>query len=152
MKAKVGKGTKVWKHTNLFGCTIGENCVIGSYVEIQNDVIVGNKVKIGSHSFIPTGAVIEDKVYIGHHVVFTNDKYPRATNPNGSLQKPGDWENLATIVKKGASIGSNATILPGVTIGENAMVGAGSVVTKNVQDGSVVAGNPARPLSYNKKR
>lgn len=147
-KAKIGKHTKVWHFANLYGCTIGKSCIIGAYVEIQDGVVIGNKVKIGSHSFLPTGVTIEDEVYIGHHVVFTNDKYPRSLNPDGTLQKPGDWENLPTFVKRGASIGSNATILPGITIGEYAMVGAGSIVTKNVPPRAIVVGNPARIVRF----
>lgn len=140
----IGANTKIWHFANLFECRVGRDCIIGSYVEIQAGVVVGNTVKIGSHSFVCTGVTIEDACYIGHHVVFTNDKYPRATNLDGSTKKTGDWEMLPTIVKKGASIGSNTTILCGITIGEKALVGAGSVVTKNVPDSAIVVGNPAR--------
>ena len=144
--ARIGKNTKIWHFANLFGCHIGNDCVIGSFVEIQSGVVVGNKVKIGSHSFICTGVTIEDEAFIGHHVVFTNDKFPRSTNPAGSLQTPADWKCLPTIVKKGASIGSNATILCGITIGAKALIGAGSVVTRDVPDQAIVVGNPARVI------
>lgn len=144
--ATIGKNTKIWHFANLFQCSVGNDCVIGSYVEIQKGVKVGNKVKIGSHSFICTGVTIEDESYVGHHVVFTNDKYPRSTNPDASLKKPGDWKSLATVVKYGASIGSNATILPGITIGKYALVGAGSVVTRDVPERGIVVGNPARVI------
>src|SRR6266480_2629231 len=128
-RCKIGKRTKIYDFVNLYDCTIGEACIIGTFVEIQKDVIIGDKVKIESHSFICSGVTIEDAVFIGHHVVFTNDKYPRATSDEGNLKKANDWKLEKTIVKNNASIGSNATILPGVTIGENALIGAGSVVT-----------------------
>src|SRR6266480_5687460 len=137
-RCKIGKRTKIYDFVNLYDCTIGEACIIGTFVEIQKDVIIGDKVKIESHSFICSGVTIEDAVFIGHHVVFTNDKYPDATDQ--------DWKLEKTIIKKNASIGSNATILPGVTVGENALVGAGSVVTKDVPKNTIVVGNPAKVI------
>jgi UDP-2-acetamido-3-amino-2,3-dideoxy-glucuronate N-acetyltransferase len=127
-------------------CTIGDDCKIGTFVEIQTGVTVGSRVKISSHSFLCEGVTIEDDVFIGHGVVFTNDKYPRATTPEGALQTADDWTISPILVKHGASIGSNATILCGVTIGEKAIVGAGSVVTKDVPAHTIVVGNPARVL------
>lgn len=128
----------------MYGCKVGNNSSIGSFVEIQKDVVIGDRIKIQSHSFICEGVIIEDDVFIGHHVVFINDNYPRSINKSGRLKTKGDWKLLKTLVKKGASIGSNSTILGGITIGENAMVGAGSVVTKNVEENAIVVGNPAR--------
>jgi len=150
-KCKVGSETVICDFVNLYECTIGNRCLIGTFVEIQKKVFIGNNVRIQSHSFICEGVVIEDNVFIGHHVVFTNDKYPRSTNPDGSLKKPSDWNLENVHVKKGASIGSNATIVGPVTIGEDAMVGAGSVVIKDVPKHSVVVGNPARPLKSSKR-
>jgi UDP-2-acetamido-3-amino-2,3-dideoxy-glucuronate N-acetyltransferase len=129
---------------NLYGCTIGRETRIGPFVEIQREVIVGERCKISSHSFVCTGVIIEDEVFIGHGVMFTNDRYPRAANHDGSPQAPGDWPLLPTRVRRGASIGTNATVLPGVTIGAFAMVGAGAVVTGDVPDYAIVAGVPAR--------
>lgn len=129
---------------NLYGCTIGAETKIGTFVEIQKNAVVGARCKISSHSFICEGVVIADEVFIGHGVMFTNDRYPRAANPNGALQTEADWKVIPTRVKRGASIGSNATIVPGVTIGEGALVGAGAVVTKDVPDRAIVAGVPAR--------
>ncbi len=129
---------------NLYGCAVGDDTKIGAFVEIQKNAFVGARCKISSHSFICEGVHIEDEVFIGHGVIFTNDRKPRATNPDGSLQGEADWAVERTLVKKGASIGSNATILAGVTIGERALVGAGAVVTKDVPDDTVVAGVPAR--------
>lgn len=140
----IGKNTTIYSFVNLYGCTIGDNCKIGTFVEIQKDVTVGNNVKIQSHSFICEGVSIADNVFIGHHVVFVNDNYPRATSKLGKLQTEKDWKMLQTNVKQGASIGSNATILGGITIGEDAIIGAGSVVTKNVAANTIVAGNPAK--------
>ncbi|MBY5455917.1 acyltransferase [Rhizobium beringeri] len=129
---------------NLYGCTIGAGTRIGTFVEIQKNVIVGQDCKISSHSFLCEGVTLEDGVFIGHGVMFTNDLYPRAVNSDGSLQTEADWAVIPTLVKRHASIGSNATILPGVIIGEAAQVGAGAVVTKDVPDGAIVVGVPAR--------
>ncbi|ACI59302.1 transferase hexapeptide repeat containing protein (plasmid) [Rhizobium leguminosarum bv. trifolii WSM2304] len=129
---------------NLYGCTIGAGTRIGTFVEIQKNVLVGKDCKISSHSFLCEGVTLEDGVFIGHGVMFTNDTYPRAVNSDGSLQTEADWVVIPTLVKRHASIGSNATILPGVTIGEAAQVGAGAVVTKDVPAGAIVAGVPAR--------
>lgn len=142
-----GKNTKIWDFVNLYGCKIGNDCIIGAFVEIQNGVEVGNKVKIESYSFVCEGVKLEDQVFIGHHVVFTNDRYPRSTNKDGRLRERGEWRILKTVIKKGASIGSNSTILGGLTIGENSIIGAGSVVTKDVSPNVVVVGNPARVIS-----
>ncbi len=143
---KLGKDVIVRNFVNMYGCTVGDGSQIGPFNEIQRDVVIGKNCKIQSHSFLCSGVTIEDEVFIGHGVMFTNDKSPRATNPDGSLQSATDWECLPTLIKKRASIGSNVTILPGVTIGENAVVGAGSVVTKDVPDNAIVMGNPARML------
>jgi acetyltransferase-like isoleucine patch superfamily enzyme len=141
---KLGKNVKIHKLVNLYGCEIGDNTKIGAFVEIQKNARIGKYCKISSHTFICEGVTIEDKVFIGHNVTFINDKYPRSTNNNGDLQTEEDWKVEQTIVKKGASIGSGATILCNVTIGENAIIGAGSVVTKDVPPNTIVAGNPAR--------
>lgn len=145
---KLGKNTKVYypKNVNLYGCTIGNNCIIGSFVEIRKNVEIGNRVKIQAFVFIPEGVTIEDEVFIGPHVVFANDLYPRATNKDGSLKKESDWKEVSARICKGASIGANSTIIGGVTIGEGALVGAGSVVTKNVPKWTIVVGNPAKIL------
>jgi len=143
---KLGKDVKVFSFVNLYGCTIGDNSKIGAFVEIQKNAVIGNNVKVSSHTFICEGVKIEDDVFVGHNVSFINDKYPRSANADGSLQTEADWAVVPTIVKKGASIGTSATILCGVIIGENAIVGAGSVVTKDVPANTVVAGNPARVL------
>lgn len=143
---KLGRDVKINAFVNLYGCEIGDESRIGTFVEIQKGAFIGRKVKISSHSFICEGVTIEDNVFIGHGVMFINDKYPHATTVDGELQTEGDWVCVPTFVKKGASIGSNATILCGVTIGENAIVGAGSVVTRDVPAGVIVAGNPARLL------
>ena len=131
---------------NLYGCEIGDDTKIGPFIEIQKNAIIGKRCKIQSHTFICEGVVIEDEVFIGHGVMFINDKYPRSTTDGGELQTEADWDCVPTLVKRGASIGSNATILCGVTIGERAIVGAGSVVTRDVPDGAIVAGNPAQVL------
>jgi UDP-2-acetamido-3-amino-2,3-dideoxy-glucuronate N-acetyltransferase len=144
---KLGAGVKLSKFINLYGCAIGDTTKIGACVEIQRGATVGKNCKISSHSFICEGVHIEDGVFIGHGVMFTNDKYPRAVNPDGSQQTDADWKVIPTYVRKGASIGSNATIICGVTIGERAIVGAGAVVTKDVPADAVVAGVPARPHS-----
>ncbi|HWH70290.1 MAG TPA: acyltransferase [Candidatus Sulfotelmatobacter sp.] len=143
---KMGQGVRVFAFTNLYGCELGDEVKVGAFVEIQKGVRIGNRCKISSHSFLCEGVVLEDEVFIGHNVTFINDRFPRATNPDGSLQTEADWACVPTVVKRGASIGSGTTILCGVTIGERATVGAGSVVTKDVPDGGVVAGNPARLL------
>jgi acetyltransferase-like isoleucine patch superfamily enzyme len=143
---KLGKNVRLICFANLYGCEIGDDSFIGPFVEIQSDVKVGRRVKIQSHTFVCSGVVIEDGAFIGHGVMFTNDRFPRATNADGSLKGAQDWKCEPTLVGRGASIGSNATILCGVTIGEEAVIGAGSVVTKNVPPRAVVAGNPARIL------
>ena len=131
---------------NLYGCTIGDETKIGAFVEIQKNAVVGRRCKISSHTFVCEGVVIDEGVFVGHGVMFTNDRYPRATAGNGRLQTEADWKVEPTLVKKGASIGSGATILPRLTIGEGAIVGAGSVVTRDVAPHTIVAGNPARLL------
>jgi len=141
---KLGKDVKLSKFINLYGCSIGDNTKIGAFVEIQKNAVIGENCKISSHTFICEGVTIEDNVFIGHNVAFINDTYPRATAQDGKLQTEADWKVEATLVKKGASIGSGSTILANITIGENALVGAGSVVTKNVPANTIVAGNPAR--------
>jgi acetyltransferase-like isoleucine patch superfamily enzyme len=141
---KLGENVKLYDFVNLYGCEVGDDTKIGCFVEIQKNARIGKYCKISSHTFICEGVVIEDHVFIGHNVTFINDKYPRATNTNGELQTGEDWVVQQTMVKKGASIGSGATILPYITIGENAIVGAGSVVTKDVPPNTIVAGNPAR--------
>jgi UDP-2-acetamido-3-amino-2,3-dideoxy-glucuronate N-acetyltransferase len=146
VNVKVGKGVRIFNFVNAYGCSIDDNSKIGAFVEIQKGASIGKNCKISSHTFICEGVHIEDNCFIGHGVMFTNDLLPRATNPDGSAQTEADWELIETFVKKGASIGSNATILCGITIGENAMIGAGAVVTKNIEANSIVAGNPARKL------
>ncbi len=148
---RLGRDVKIYAFANLYGCEIGDECKIGTFVEIQKGVKIGRRVKISSHTFICEGVEIEDFVFIGHGVTFINDKYPRATTEEGELQTEADWECVPTVVKQGASIGSNATILCGVTIGERAIIGAGSVVTHDVPPGVVVAGNPARILHQEMK-
>lgn len=143
---KLGKDVRIYAFVNLYGCEVGDESRIGTFVEIQKGAKIGKRVKISSHTFICEGVTIEDHVFIGHGVMFINDKYPRATTEEGKAQTEADWVCVPTLVKKGASIGSNATILCGVTIGEGAIVGAGSVVTRNVPANSVVAGVPARLL------
>ena len=143
---KLGKGTRIYAFTNLYGCEIGDDVKIGTFVEIQKGARIGDRCKISSHTFICEGVVLEREVFIGHNVTFINDPYPRATNGQGQLQTEADWKCISTRVKRGASIGSGATLLCGVTVGEQAIVGAGSVVTKDVPDRAVVAGNPARLL------
>ena len=143
---KLGEGVKIYAFTNLYGCEIGDESKVGTFVEIQKGARIGRRCKISSHTFICEGVTIEDEVFIGHGVTFTNDRRPRATNTDGSLQTDADWKCEPTIVKARASIGSGATLLCGITIGEGAIVGAGSVVTKDVPPGATVAGNPARPI------
>ncbi len=145
---KLGKDVRLSKFINLYGCEIGDETKIGAFVEIQKNVVVGKRCKISSHTFICEGVVIEDGVFVGHGVTFTNDSYPRATRADGNLQTEADWKVERTLVKEGASIGSGATILSQVSIGEMAIVGAGSVVTKDVPPKAIVAGNPARVLRY----
>jgi acetyltransferase-like isoleucine patch superfamily enzyme len=141
---KLGPGVKLSKFINLYGCEIGENTKIGAFVEIQKNASVGKNCKVSSHTFICEGVTIEDNVFIGHGVTFINDSYPRATLGDGQLQTESDWKLEQTLIKKGASIGSGATILSKVVIGENAIVGAGSVVTRDVAPNTIVAGNPAK--------
>jgi acetyltransferase-like isoleucine patch superfamily enzyme len=143
---KLGKHVKLSKFINLYGCEVGDQTKIGAFVEIQKNAKIGNNCKISSHTFICEGVTIEDNVFIGHGVTFINDTYPRATTSNGELQTEQDWKVETTLIKKGASIGSGATILSNVVVGEDAIVGAGSVVTKSVPPQAIVAGNPARPL------
>ena len=145
---KLGTSVRLSKFINLYGCEIGDETKIGAFVEIQKNVTVGKCCKISSHSFICEGVVIEDNVFIGHGVTFINDSYPRAATREGNLQTEADWKVERTVIKKGASIGSGATILANTSIGENAIVGAGSVVTKDVPPNAIVAGNPARILRY----
>ena len=143
---KLGKDVKIYAFVNLYGCEIDDDSKIGTFVEIQKGAHIGKRCKISSHTFICEGVTIEDECFIGHGVMFINDKYPRSTTGAGALQTEADWVCTPTLIKKGASIGSNATILCGVTIGEGAMVGAGSVVTRDVPAGAIVAGVPARPV------
>jgi UDP-2-acetamido-3-amino-2,3-dideoxy-glucuronate N-acetyltransferase len=143
---RLGKDVKIFSFVNAYGCRIGDNSKIGAFVEIQKNSEIGKNCKISSHTFICEGVSIEDGVFVGHGVMFTNDKYPRAVNADGSPQTEEDWEVVPTLVKKGASIGSGAVIIAGVTIGENAIVGAGAVVTKDVAPNTIVAGVPAKKL------
>lgn len=144
---KLGRDVKLSKFINLYGCAVGDETKIGAFVEIQKHATVGSRCKISSHTFICEGVTIEDNVFIGHNVAFINDSFPRAT-AGGQLQTEKDWKVESTLVKKGASIGSGATILANITIGENALVGAGSVVTRDVPANAIVAGNPAKILRY----
>ena len=148
---QLGQGVRIFGFTNLYGCEIGDESKIGTFVEIQKGAKIGKRCKISSHSFICEGVTIEDEVFIGHGVKFTNDLFPRAANPDGSLQTDADWTCIPTLVKRRAAIGSNATLLCGITIGEGATVGAGSVVTRDVPDGATVVGNPARIVTPKKK-
>jgi acetyltransferase-like isoleucine patch superfamily enzyme len=143
----LGRDVKLHGFCNLYGCEIGDETRIGTFVEIQKGAKIGARCKISSHSFLCEGVTLEDGVFIGHGVMFVNDRRPKALNPDGSFQGQGDWECQRTLIKRGASIGSGVTILGGITIGENALVGAGSVVTKDVPAGATVAGNPARPMA-----
>src|SRR5437899_9311881 len=144
---KLGRDIRIFNFVNLYGCEIGDGSRIGSFVEIQKGARVGRNCKISSHTFVCEGVTIEDEVFVGHNVTFINDKYPRATSVKGSLQTDTDWKVVPTVVKRGASIGSGATLLCGVTIGEQAIVGAGAVVTADVSPGATVAGNPARAIA-----
>lgn len=143
---KLGRDVKLAQFVNLYGCEIGDETKLGTFVEVQKNARIGSRCKISSHTFVCEGVTIEDNVFIGHNVAFINDTYPRATTAGGGLQTEKDWKVETTLVKKGASIGSGATILANVVIGENALIGAGSVVTKDVPANAVVAGNPARIL------
>ena len=143
---RLGKGVHLFGFVNLYGCEIGDDVKIGTFVEIQKGAKIGHRCKISSHTFICEGVTLEDEVFVGHGVTFINDRYPRATNAQGSLQTEADWKCVPTLVKRGAAIGSGSTLLCGITIGERAMVGAGSVVTKDVPAGAIVAGNPARVM------
>lgn len=143
---KLGTNVKIFDFVNLYGCEIGDNSKVGTFVEIQRGAKIGSNCKISSHTFICEGVTIEDNCFIGHNVTFINDKYPRSVTVEGNLQTEDDWQCVPTLIKRGASIGSSATILCGITIGENAIVGAGSVVTKDVPSNTIVAGNPARIL------
>ncbi len=143
---KLGRGVRIYGFTNLYGCEVGDEVTIGTFVEIQKGAKIGNRCKISSHTFICEGVTIEDEVFIGHNVTFINDRFPRATNAAGQLQTQQDWHCVPTVVKRGASIGSSVTLLCGVTVGEHALIGAGSVVTRDVPPHTVVAGNPARVL------
>ena len=145
---KLGRGVKLSKFINLYGCAVGDETKIGAFVEVQKNAMIGKRCKISSHTFICEGVTIEDNVFVGHGVTFTNDTYPRATTPKGVLQTEEDWEVGRTLVRQGASIGSGSTILSNLVIGEHALVGAGSVVTKDVPAHAVVAGNPARVLRF----
>jgi acetyltransferase-like isoleucine patch superfamily enzyme len=143
---KLGQGVKLSKFINMYGCEIGDETKIGAFVEIQKNASVGRRCKVSSHTFVCEGVTIEDNVFIGHGVTFVNDSYPRATTPDGEIQTEKDWKVETTLVKRGASIGSGATILANLVIGENAIVGAGSVVTRDVPPNTIVAGNPAKVL------
>lgn len=146
VNVRVGRDVRFFNFVNAYGCSVDDNSKVGAFVEIQKGASIGKNCKISSHTFICEGVHIEDNVFVGHGVMFTNDLFPRATNPDGSAQTEADWKLVETFVKKGASIGSNATIICGVTIGENAMIGAGAVITKNVPANAVVAGNPGKVL------
>ena len=143
---KLGRNVKIFAFVNLYGCAIGDDSKVGTFVEIQKGALIGRNCKISSHTFICEGVTIEDDVFIGHNVTFINDLYPRSTTSGGALQTEADWKVVPTFIRKGASVGSSATILAGVTVGEGAIVGAGAVVTKDVPPWTVVAGNPARTL------
>ncbi len=143
---KLGTGVRVYGFTNLYGCEIGDDVKIGTFVEIQKGARIGSRCKISSHTFICEGVILEDEVFVGHNVTFINDLYPRSTNGGGQLQTEADWQCVSTHVKRGASIGSGVTLLCGITVGSNAVIGAGSVVTRDVPPGAIVAGNPARVL------
>lgn len=143
---KLGENVKVFDFVNLYGCTIGDNTKVGTFVEIQKNAFVGKNCKISSHTFICEGVHIGDNVFVGHNVTFINDKHPRSANPDGTMQTEADWKVVETYIKNGASIGSSSTILCGVTIGENSIVGAGAVVTKDVPANTIVAGVPAKVI------
>ena len=145
---ELGRNVTIHAFVNLYGCTIGDETKIGPFVEIQKNARVGRRCKISSHTFICEGVTIEDECFVGHGVMFTNDKFPRATRPGGGLQTPEDWQVVPTRVCRGATIGSGATVLCGITIGERALIGAGSVVTDDVEPGAVITGVPGRFLRY----
>jgi acetyltransferase-like isoleucine patch superfamily enzyme len=149
---KLGQRVRIFAFTNLYGCEVGDDTKVGAFVEIQKGVRIGKRCKISSHTFVCEGVTIEDEVFIGHNVTFINDRFPRAATAAGELQTEADWKCIGTLIKRGASIGSGATILCGIEIGEGATVGAGSVVTKDVPAGVIVAGNPARLLRRNGSR
>lgn len=144
---KIGNNVRIHAFVNLYGCEIGDETKIGTFVEIQKGAKIGSRCKISSHTFICEGVTIESEVFVGHGVTFINDRYPRATDSRGKLQTAADWSCQGTVVRRGASIGSGATLLGGISIGENAVVGAGSVVTRDVPPDTIVAGNPARILN-----
>ncbi|PIP13112.1 MAG: N-acetyltransferase [bacterium (Candidatus Stahlbacteria) CG23_combo_of_CG06-09_8_20_14_all_34_7] len=148
----LGKNVKVFQFTNLYGCKIGENTKVGVFVEIQKNVEIGKNCKISSHSFLCEGVKIEDNVFIGHGVMFINDKYPRATTKNGNQQTESDWKVEKTLIKKGASIGTNSVILSNITIGKNSIIGAGSVVTKNIPENVIAVGNPCKIIRKIEKK
>jgi acetyltransferase-like isoleucine patch superfamily enzyme len=152
VNVRVGANVRIFNFVNAYGCEIGENTKIGSFVEIQKNARIGRNCKVQSHTFVCEGVDIADGVFIGHNVSFINDKHPRAENAQGELQTEADWKLQTTRVKKGATIGTGATILGGLTIGERAVVGAGSVVTRDVPDDATVVGNPARPISKRKSQ
>lgn len=143
---KLGKDVKIYDFVNLYGCSINDGTKIGTFVEIQKNAFIGKNCKISSHTFICEGVHIEDNVFVGHNVTFINDKHPRATNEDGSMQTDADWGVVETFIRKGASIGSSSTIMCGVTVGENSIVGAGAVVTKDVPPNTIVAGVPAKVI------
>jgi acetyltransferase-like isoleucine patch superfamily enzyme len=149
---KLGRDVRISGFVNLYGCEIGDETKIGAFVEVQKGAKIGPRCKISSHSFICEGVTIEEGVFVGHSVTFINDRYPRATTANGQLQTEADWHCEHTLIKRGASIGSGATLLGGIIVGENAIVGAGSVVTRDVPANAVVAGSPARPLKRAKRK
>jgi acetyltransferase-like isoleucine patch superfamily enzyme len=149
---KLGEGVKVFAFVNLYGCSIGDHTKVGTFVEIQKNAFIGKNCKISSHTFICEGVTVEDDVFIGHNVTFINDMYPRSTAEGGGLQTEADWKVVPTFIRRGASVGSSATILAGVTVGEGAIVGAGAVVTKDVPPWTIVAGNPAKVLRRIEKK
>jgi len=144
----MGKGVSICDFTNLYGCEIGDLTRIGPFVEVQKGARIGSRCKVSSHSFICEGVTLEDEVFVGHNVTFTNDLFPKAANPDGMLKADDDWTCIPTLIKRGAAIGSGSTLLCGITVGESALVGAGSVVTSDVPPNAVVAGNPARVLKH----
>jgi acetyltransferase-like isoleucine patch superfamily enzyme len=143
---KLGKDVKIFDFVNLYGCSIDDGTKVGTFVEIQKNAFIGKNCKISSHTFICEGVHIEDNVFVGHNVTFINDKHPRATNVDGSMQSDADWKVVETFIKKGASIGSSSTIMCGITIGENSIIGAGAVVTKDIPPNSIAAGVPAKVI------